>query len=335
MNKTYLQSLNEALHELFETDSRVYLIGEDLLDPYGGAFKVSRGLSTKFPDRVITTPISEAGITGIGAGMALRGLRPIVELMFGDFITLSTDQIINHIAKFRQMYDNQVDVPIVIRTPMGGGRGYGPTHSQSLEKLFLGIPGLKVVAPSHFHNSGELLKKVVSQESDPVLFIENKLLYPMRLTLESDKTLQIESRDDKLGYPVTIVRNFDEGAEDVVIITYGGYSGVLEPILRTMKSEEINITACFPSLISATPMSVLADIVKPCGRVILIEEGAGNYGWTAETAAQIYEMSGKFLKRPIKRIVSYDSVIPAAKHLENDVLPNTGLIENAIEEMLL
>ena len=255
--------------------------------------------------------------------------------MFGDFITLSADQIINHIAKFRQMYDNQVEVPIVIRTPMGGGRGYGPTHSQSLEKLFLGIPGLKVVAPSHFHDSGKLLEKSVSEDSDPVLFVEHKLLYPVRLLTESDKILQVETRDDKLGYPVAIVRNFSEGGEDVVIISYGGYSGLLEPLMRTMKAEEINITACFPSLISSTPMSVLEDIVKSCGKVILIEEGAGLYGWTAETAAQIYEISGKYLKRPIKRIVSYDSVIPAAKHLENDVLPNDGMIENAIEEMLL
>ena len=143
-----LESLNSALHHAFSDNKNVYLLGEDVLDPYGGAFKVTRGLSTSYPDRVLTTPISEAGIVGVAAGMALRGLRPVVEIMFGDFVSLIADQLINHITKFRWMYNDQVRVPLVIRTPMGGRRGYGPTHSQSLEKLYLGVPGLCVVAPA-------------------------------------------------------------------------------------------------------------------------------------------------------------------------------------------
>ena len=139
---TVLDALNAALHRACAADERVIILGEDVLDPYGGAFKVTRGLSTTYPERVLTTPISEAGIVGVAAGMALRGLRPVVEIMFGDFITLAADQLINHAAKFRWMYNDQVRVPMVIRTPMGGRRGYGPTHSQTLEKLFLGVPGL-------------------------------------------------------------------------------------------------------------------------------------------------------------------------------------------------
>ncbi len=146
---TVLESLNAALHTALENDPRVYVLGEDILDPYGGAFKVTRGLSTRFPDRVLTTPISEAAILGISTGMALRGLRPVAEVMFGDFITLMADRLINHAAKFRWMYNEQVRVPLVLRAPMGGRRGYGPTHSQSLEKLFLGVPGLKVLASAH------------------------------------------------------------------------------------------------------------------------------------------------------------------------------------------
>jgi pyruvate/2-oxoglutarate/acetoin dehydrogenase E1 component len=145
---TVLDRLNHALHQALEADERVYILGEDILDPYGGAFKVSRGLSTKYPDRVLTTPISEAAIVGLASGMALKGLLPIVEIMFGDFVTLAADQLVNHAAKFRWMYNDQVRVPLVVRTPMGGRRGYGPTHSQSLEKMFMGIPGLKVVAPN-------------------------------------------------------------------------------------------------------------------------------------------------------------------------------------------
>jgi len=128
---TVLDSLNNALKTALDNDLRVYLLGEDILDPYGGAFKVTRGLSTLFPDRVLTTPISEAAITGVSGGMALRGLRPVAEIMFGDFVTLIADQLVNHAAKFRWMYNDKVRVPMVVRTPMGGRRGYGPTtHSR-------------------------------------------------------------------------------------------------------------------------------------------------------------------------------------------------------------
>ena len=136
---TVLESLNLALHDALASDDRVILLGEDILDPYGGAFKVTRGISTSFPERTFTTPVSEAGFLGVAIGMALRGLRPVVEIMFGDFLTLIADQVINHASKFRYMYNGQVSVPLVIRTPMGGRRGYGPTHSQTLEKLYLAL----------------------------------------------------------------------------------------------------------------------------------------------------------------------------------------------------
>ena len=171
-----------GLHAILEHDSRAVVLGEDILDPYGGAFKVTQGLSTRFPDRVFTTPISEAAIVGVSVGLALRGRHPIAEIMFGDFVTLAADQLINHAAKYAAMYNGQVRVPLVVRTPMGGGRGYGPTHSQSLERLFLGIPHLTVLAPSHVHDAGALLQAAV-RAGDPVLFVENKLLYPQPLLL--------------------------------------------------------------------------------------------------------------------------------------------------------
>src|SRR5512136_2691273 len=173
---TVLESLNNALHHAMEDDDRVYVLGEDILDPYGGAFKVTRGLSTRYPGRVLTTPISEAAIVGIANGMAMRGLRPVAEIMFGDFVTLIADQLVNHAAKFNWMYNGNIKVPIVIRTPMGGRRGYGPTHSQSLEKMFMGVPGLKVVAPNTLGDPGQLLESAIADD-DPVLFVEHKLLY--------------------------------------------------------------------------------------------------------------------------------------------------------------
>ncbi len=165
-------------------DERVYVIGEDLEDPYGGAFGVTRGLSTEFPGRVVATPISEAAIIGVSIGMAVRGFRPVVEIMFGDFITLCADQLVNVASKLSEMSAGLLSVPIVVRTPMGGGRGYGPTHSQTLDKLYLGVPGLRVVAPSVYHDSGGLLKNAV-RDDHPVLFSENKLLYPAeQITLD-------------------------------------------------------------------------------------------------------------------------------------------------------
>jgi pyruvate/2-oxoglutarate/acetoin dehydrogenase E1 component len=333
---TYLQSLNKALFELFEADKRVYLIGEDLLDPYGGAFKVSKGLSTKFPERVISTPISESCITGIGAGMAIRGLRPIIEIMFGDFVTLAVDQIINHIAKFRQMYNYQVKVPIVLRMPMGGGRGYGPTHSQSLEKLFFGIPGLKIVAPTQFHHPGELLEYAVLKDDTPVIFIEHKLLYPVNLISDTrDSLISVELLPDKPGYPIALAKNFKTGNPDIVIISYGGMGVLIESLLRKLYHEEIKIIACFPSLISSVLASKFLELIKSSGRVIIVEEGTGPFGWSAEVSADIYEQGGDCLSRPIKRITSFNSIIPAARHLENKVLPNKEIIEQAIEEIML
>ena len=167
---TVLERLNHALGDAMQTDARIYLLGEDILDPYGGAFKVTRGLSTRFPDRVLTTPISEAAIMGLCSGMAMRGLHPVAEVMFGDFVTLIADQLINHAAKFRWMYNEQVRVPVVVRAPMGGRRGYGPTHSQSLEKLFLGVPGLRVVAPNTLGDPADFAKSgdFSGRNPDPV-----------------------------------------------------------------------------------------------------------------------------------------------------------------------
>ena len=163
-------------------DGRIVMIGEDIRSPYGGAFKVTKGLSDLFPDRVFNAPISEAAIVGLGNGLALHGQLPVCELMFGDFLTLACDQFINHAAKFRRMYNEQATVPLIVRTPMGGGRGYGPTHSQSLEKHFLGVPHTQCLA-LHQRISPEIIYNQLFDSIDrPTLVIENKLLYGHRLS---------------------------------------------------------------------------------------------------------------------------------------------------------
>jgi pyruvate/2-oxoglutarate/acetoin dehydrogenase E1 component len=335
---TYLQSLREALHGLLAEDPRTLVLGEDILDPYGGAFKVTQGLSSRFPDRVLTTPISEAAIVGVSVGLALRGRRPIAEIMFGDFVALAADQLINHAAKYPAMYNGQVSAPLVVRTPMGGGRGYGPTHSQSLERLFLGIPHLKVLAPSHVHDAGALLRAAAADD-DPVLFVENKLLYPQRLLLEAETPLaaggilrRSEARD-RWGYPLVFLRNYGEGAPpDVTVITYGGMSRLLLPVLERMAAEEVRVLACLPASISPLDAAPLAAAAGESGRLLVAEESQATFGWGAEVAAAVQAAADARLH--VRRLGAQPTVIPAAKALEEQVLLSTAAVEEAILALL-
>jgi pyruvate/2-oxoglutarate/acetoin dehydrogenase E1 component len=329
---SYLESCNRALQELCQTDSRVYVLGEDILDPYGGAFKVTRGLSQKFPERVLTTPISEAGIVGVAGGMALRGLRPIVEIMFGDFTTLIADQLINYIAKYGTMYGDPIPISLVVRTPMGGGRGYGPTHSQSLEKLFLGVPSLKVVAPSRLHDPGELLKAAI-QGPEPVLFIEHKLLYPTTLLTpgKTNPPLQLEWHGSE-AFPTALLRNYGAGAPDICLVTYGGGTRKLDALLTALADEEISILAVVPSLINRLDARLLGSAAGQArAGTIVWEEGTGGFDWGAEVVATLHGL-GRPLQ-PVRRVAAAPSVIPAARHLEDEVLPGLERVEQEIVDL--
>ncbi len=329
---TFLKSLQEALHSTFEKDETVVLLGEDILDPYGGAFKVSLGLSTKFPDRVITCPISEASIVGAGIGMALRGIRPVVEIMFGDFLTLCADQIINNATKFELMFAGQAEVPLVIRTAVGAGRGYGPTHSQSLEKIFLGTPNLRIVAPSHFHEPGKELIRAI-YDSKPVLFLENKLLYPRKI-FTSSKNLRMEVVEEG-AYSTSIIRNHPiEGEPDVVLVTYGGMSRLVENILERMVDEEIATTAILPSCISEPPIDLIVSEIGKSGRAVIIEETPIGFGWSSEIAQQIYKSLFNRLNAPIVCVSNLPTVIPANIELEQQVIVTEDKIETAMMEVL-
>ena len=330
---TYLSSLQTALHDLMDRDERVIFLGEDVLDPYGGAFKVSAGLSSRFPDRVLTTPISEAAIVGTATGLALRGFLPIAEIMFGDFLTLCTDQILNHAVKFETMYNGRVNVPLVIRTPMGGGRGYGPTHSQSLEKLFLGIPGLTVVAPSGFHDPGALLELAVLKTPSPVLFIEHKTLYSTEIRTQVDG-LYVEWSTQEDGFPTAWVTNYTAGSPDLTLISYGGSSLVCAPVLQKMAEEEIRILAVFPSCIHPLPAEPLLRSAARTGRVIVLEEGGETFNWGSEVAATVHEHLFRELKAPVRRIASRNTALPASRRLEKEILIRPDQLEAAIMEVL-
>ena len=159
-----------------QRDERIILIGEDIEGPYGGAFKVTKNLSLEFPGRVRNTPIGEAAIVGMGNGLALNGYLPVCEIMFGDFLTLAADQLLNHSSKFRYMYNGQVKVPLIVRTPMGGKRGYGPTHSQSIEKHFMGLPGTTMLALHHRYDPGLIYYELFASIERHTIHIENNLM---------------------------------------------------------------------------------------------------------------------------------------------------------------
>jgi pyruvate/2-oxoglutarate/acetoin dehydrogenase E1 component len=340
-----LESLNTALHEAFSADERVYLLGEDILDPYGGAFKVAEGLSTRFPHRVLTTPISEAGIVGVAAGMALRGLLPVVEIMFGDFITLIADQLVNHIAKFRWMYNDQVRVPIVIRTPMGGRRGYGPTHSQTLEKLYLGIPGLRVLAPTNLGDPGDLLYKAILENEDPVLFIENKLLYLN--TIQNENTLSefnISSSESPLmsgivdeeihrteTFSLTI-----KGAPQpsITLVAYAHMADLAREAVSKLAYEfEIFTELIVLTQLAPIHMDTVLASVQDTGRLLLAEEGTYTLGWGAEIIARTAEYLGPGL-RSAKRVAALDLPIPTSGPLEASVLPGVEAIIQQAKKMV-
>lgn len=331
---TVLERLNSALHTAMETDPRLYVLGEDILDPYGGAFKVTRGLSTKFPERVLTTPISEAAIAGLAGGMALRGLRPVAEIMFGDFVTLIADQLVNHAAKFRWMYNDEVRVPMVVRAPMGGRRGYGPTHSQSLEKMFLGVPGLTVLAPNALGDPGELLLAAVAAEA-PVLFVEHKLLYT-RPVLEPGQGELKEFRVSKYAggpYPAFTLAPALDVIPALTIACYGyNFELARAAALDLMMEREIFCELVLFSQLSPFELDLLFDSLARTRSLLTVEEGSLTLGWGAEVAARAAETVPERLR--LRRLAARDLPIATSRSLEDAILPQVHDIVTAAEEML-
>ena len=323
-----LAALNQALHDLMESTPEMYVLGEDILDPYGGAFKVTRGLSTRFPDRVLTTPISEGAIVGVASGMAMRGMRPVVEIMFGDFLMLAADQLVNHASKFRWMYDDQVRVPIVVRTPMGGRRGYGATHSQTLEKVFLGVPGLRTVAVNTLVDPGLLLRNAVLVNQDPLLFIEHKLLYARpRIAVGEGELLDYDVEFHGQTFPTAVLR-FKGHAPHVTIACYGH----MFEIVRQVAMELVLEWEVFPDIVVFSQLSPfalepLAESLARTGRLLITEEGGRTLGWGAEVLSRLVEKGHRV--EAAERVGALDMPIANAKVLEDEILPSNDVVRDA------
>ena len=309
-------ALNMALRQLLTDRPDVILLGEDMHDPYGGAFKVTAGLSTDFADRVISTPISEAGVIGTGIGLALAGSRPIVEIMFADFLTLGMDQIFNHAVKFPGMFPD-TQVPLVIRTPSGGRRGYGPTHSQSTENLVTSVPGLTVVFGSQRHAISKLLWRAVVDWPYPTVFFEHKLLYTAALDGANYTEVSADFRDFAANlFPILITGSEDP---DVTLVCYGGMVSWAEALSALLQEEELSVEIVVPSLLSPLPKYTLTDLLLKRDRIAVLEESYSQFGFGSELAATLLEAG---YKGRFQRVGTPPIPIPAARSLEAEIIPD-------------
>jgi 2-oxoisovalerate dehydrogenase E1 component len=317
-------ALNGALRHLLDRHGETLLLGEDLHDPYGGAFRVTAGLSTDFPGRVLSTPISEAGVTGAGIGLALAGFRPVVEVMFADFLTLCLDQLYNHAVKFPGVFPG-MRVPLVVRSPGGGRRGYGPTHSQSPENLLTSVPGLTVIAGSHRHDNGRLLADASRRWPYPVLFLEHKLLYSEAQDAGDYRELPADPGDPAAALFPTLVRPAAD--PDVTILAYGGMLPVVERAARRLEEEELSVEIVAPSLLAPFPKGTIIDRLQDRERVVVAEESHHEFGVGAEVLACLLEAG--FRGRAL-RVGTPPVPLPSARSLESRVIPDEGRLAEDI-----
>lgn len=323
-------SICEALRRNMQRDARILLIGEDIESPYGGAFKITKGLSDEFPGRVRNTPISEAAIVGMGNGLALGGYIPVCEIMFGDFLTLVADQLINHASKFHHMYNGQVDVPLVIRTPMGGRRGYGPTHSQSLEKHFLGIPHTRVLALHHRYDPGLVYDDLLATVDRATLVIENKQMYTMSLEKPVPSGFALEHTGEV--YPTTRLRPLDTPM--VTIFCYGGMLPHVEQAAEAAFDEdEISVEVICPIQIYPLNPWPVIDSLRRTGLLLIAEEGVGFAAVGSELIAQVAEQAPGTIRKAV-RLASPPVPIPASGPMEQEFLPDSTAILTAIREIV-
>jgi len=342
-NKYVLDNIrgNDAIYNSLKQNmllnDKIILLGEDIessndYNPgeYGGAFKVTKDLSILFKGRVKNTPISEQAITGFATGLAISGMKPVLEIMFGDFMTLCVDQILQHAAKFRLMYNNKINIPLIIRSPMGGYRGYGPTHSQSIEKMFLGIPDLKVLALNHRLNPSLIYDDLLKNVFSPTLIIENKIAYTRKMIADFPEYMNISISNEI--FPSVKLDFGDDTQIEYTILCYGG---ALLPVENAVKElffeEEITGVVVCPSKISDINIDFLTNFVKKSKNLIIVEEGNSFAAFGSEVVTQLLEAGVNI--EVVKRI-SNNTIIPSSSVAESKLLPNKDNIIKTILEII-
>jgi pyruvate dehydrogenase E1 component beta subunit len=316
----YIKAINEALHEEMARDENVFLIGEDVGAP-GGAFGGTRGLLQAFGERrVKDTPISESAIVGLALGAAMKGLRPVVEVMFADFLPVCMDQIVNQIAKTRFMFGGQFTAPLVIRAPGGAGLNAGPQHSQSLEAWFAHVPGLKVVMPATPADAKGLLKSAI-RDDDPVLFLEHKALYATSGQIPEEEYLVPLGKAD--------VRR---AGKDVTIVTASRMVQQSLDAAETLAGQGTDAEVI--DLRSLTPLDrrTIFNSVEKTSRLVIAHEAVKAFGIGAEIAAMVSEEMIDVLDAPVVRVGAPFSPVPFSQ--EGDYLPNASDIVRAVEKVM-
>jgi len=323
---TYAQAINEAMSEEMRKDDSIIFLGEDI-GIYGGAFGVSRGMFEEFgSERVLDTPISELAITGAAAGAAMTGLRPIVEIMFSDFITLAMEPLVNQAAKNRFQFGGQGMVPMVLRAPGGSGTGAAAQHSQSIEAWLVHVPGLKVVIPSTPYDAKGLLKAAI-RDNNPVVFLEQKLLYRVKGPVP-------EVGDDYI-IPLGVADVKREG-KDLTIITYGRMVGRCLTVAEKFAADkEADIEVIDIRTLNPLDKETLINSAKKTGRVLVVHEACQTGGYGGELVSTIVESDAFFyLDAPVKRLGGLDVPIPYNPNLEAQVVPTEEKISASIRELL-
>ena len=316
------KALGEAIHEEMLRDDKVIIMGEDV-GKMGNVFGITVGFQEEFgPFRVLDTPISESGFTGMAVGAAMRGMRPIVELMYNDFIPVAADPIMNQAAKMRYMTGGQVSIPMVMRLPMGSGRRNAGQHSQSLENLLCHIPGLKVVAPSSAEDAKGLLKSAI-RDDDPVMFMEHKLLYAKKEEIpEGEYTIPLGQAAVKR-----------EG-KDITIITWSREVNFALEAAETLAQEGIDVEVLDLRTLVPLDWEAIVDSVSKTHNVIVVSEEVKRGSYAAEISAQISEDLFDELDAPVERVCGLNIVSPFSPPLEDLNFPQPADIVTAVKRVL-
>jgi acetoin:2,6-dichlorophenolindophenol oxidoreductase subunit beta len=317
----YRRALNDALREEMQRDERVFLIGEDLRDPWGGTYKVTENLSIEFGDeRVLNTPIAENGIIGAALGAALTGLRPVAEMMYLDFCLLAMDQLVNQIPKIRYMTGGQAQVPLVVRLVGGGYKSSAAQHGQMLEAWFAHVPGLLVAVPSTPADAKGLMKTAI-RLNDPVIFLEHKSLY-----LE---TGEVPDGEHLVPFGRAAIRR--EGS-DVTIVAWSKMVGLALEAASQLADEGVEAEVIDPrTLVPLDEDAILASVAKT-GRLVVVQEAPRRAGFAAEIVASVCERASDQLRSPVRRVAGKDVPLPMAPNLERQVLPQVEWIVDAVRE---
>tara|TARA_B100001121_G_scaffold89279_1_gene79310 strand:+ start:856 stop:1881 length:1026 start_codon:yes stop_codon:yes gene_type:complete len=307
--------LNNAIHDILLGDKLAVLIGEDIKDPYGGAFKITKNLSKKFSNQIIQTPISESGFVGMATGMILKGMNPIVEIMFNDFLPLVSDIIINSSTKIPELSKNKKKLgKLLIRTPGGGGRGYGPIHSQNLEKIFFGFPNLELASPNLLIDPYETLKNFYETESNVKIFLENKLDYAKKIiTKDFLKDNELKTKDISSKLKTKILSNSkDLDNPDIFMMCYGGLTErAISAAKKLLIEDEIETSIIVPSKIYPLDIELnkyLSKINKP---IIIFEDNYTDNGWGSYILNILSEVNNFLSFKDVKIIGPKKSIIPA------------------------